>query len=1639
MSTSVNIVSGLGIPSQIPLNPKQNSASEATLKDLGLNDNLAFTYEKGLQVYCRLEGTRYEWREVLSGEELTGLRDTDFIYPDGTITDNVDYSNKKYNFFPIISTITPSEVYIEQGDNIIITGTGIELDPLIINGLSSPLNQLDEGNGNGIIIRNRTSINYGNIGLNAVDFSYNNVSSSTKGATGLSSFSINKSNTSSGENSFTGGLNNIASNLNSFSFGENNESNNINTISLGSNIISSGISAIGIGKGLNSKSFLETVLGSYNSNYTPISTSTWSTTDRLFTIGNGFNEFNKSDALLIYKNGLALLPSVTNSLIENATGKAIVTREYLESILPTTVDGSETKLLAGTNITITGNGTTPTPYIISYDADDISQYTDEMARDAIGTILEDTNTITFNYDDVLETIEANVNINGSSTSTGILSGGGLSIGTLNTLWTIQAGSGYIYNSLTNTSQPITWLTQEDNIATYLTTNISTYILVDNTGIIIQQTTAPTQQQLRTHIYIGKLAHTTLSTILFTVTEPCRMFDISSQIADLNKAIGPVNVGGGNVINHNGSNLTISATEGGTYRPGANYLTDRNSPSITSEPQVSAPTFRRKYRTGTGTWNAVNATTIDPDKYDNNSGTLVTVPTGKFTVQVFWRFGNTGTIHVDYGQTYYDTLEQARASIGGAVVIQDPDNVRDAVKRGWLIVKQNTNVLNNSSDAVFIQADKFGERGATGIIPDLQSTYNNSSSPEILTNTTLGAFSLKRGSTADTDNVFEIINGAGSITSTIKGNGNLTAGIINSGNIFAGEISGSYFRPSVGVEMPNGGYIAVDGDGTNYFKGFRDDRWVSDIKIKYLTDLSGSYDSRTLIDKGYLDTRLGSTSTGFELLSNKATDFTTVNNTLYPSVQAVKTYADGKQNDLEVINVKDFGAVGDGVADDTSSILSAINAADAAGGRIVFFPIGTYIVSHIYLNGKENITLTSPKGTIIKKKVGTGYNVNIDGAISGVIDFVDCNNIKVTNIEFNGDKLNATPAAGTHLNGINFYNTDNVLVENCVFRNVEFQGCNAQISDNIKINNCDFYDCGWSGVGITGGYFSTYGAKYAWVTNCLFSNIWAGIQSQISMEHLHLEGNHFRNSSIILAQDVSYFNIKNNTFYGAAPSGALGELGQDAITIESDSNGTIEGNSITAPARHGIYVVGNYVENGPREGILTCDNITVKNNIISDCAANGIEFDSGSVFTYNIVTHTATPAVEANYTYGINGIIEGNILKNNGGAGLVTGVVENLKVVNNLINFNTTHGWVVNSCKQIDGHSNRISNNSQAGVDVYNGISINTTQTTLQNITLIDNEVYDDQVVRTQAYGFFNSNTNVAFIRMRDNIFRGNGTDYSNAVATVPYNYESTTIGSGAAFSALNPGSGTGYIANTTGSGYNFVGQNSGVDTFQVNKIGDLWSSGFISSGGAVASTYPLYVRTATDSNFRMVQDGGVAQLSCVDNAISAHVGFKLGNGWLNFTSGGAASFSSTLSATSYTGDATLTGTPTAPTAAPGTNTTQIATTAFVQAASRPYKIYFALLTQTSTGAPVATVLENTLGGTVVWTRTSTGIYVGTLSGAFTTNKTSATITNGSTGAKIIGAYADTVNTITVGTVSALTSAVEDDVLFVAPIEIRVYP
>lgn len=109
-------------------------------------------------------------------------------------------------------------------------------------------------------------------------------------------------------------------------------------------------------------------------------------------------------------------------------------------------------------------------------------------------------------------------------------------------------------------------------------------------------------------------------------------------------------------------------------------------------------------------------------------------------------------------------------------------------------------------------------------------------------------------------------------------------------------------------------------------------------------------------------------------------------------------------------------------------------------------------------------------------------------------------------------------------------------------------------------------------------------------------------------------------------------------------------------------------------------------------------------------------------------------------------------------------------------------------------------------------------------------------------------------------------------------------------------------------------------------------------------------------------------------------------------------------------------------------------------ASLGYKVYVALLTQAGTNAPVATVLQNTLGGTVVWTRSVSGSYIGTLANSFTLNKTFCVINCQKDAGEntFNGVLRLSINEILVTTATVSTQVLGDDMLNGISLEIRVY-
>jgi len=107
-------------------------------------------------------------------------------------------------------------------------------------------------------------------------------------------------------------------------------------------------------------------------------------------------------------------------------------------------------------------------------------------------------------------------------------------------------------------------------------------------------------------------------------------------------------------------------------------------------------------------------------------------------------------------------------------------------------------------------------------------------------------------------------------------------------------------------------------------------------------------------------------------------------------------------------------------------------------------------------------------------------------------------------------------------------------------------------------------------------------------------------------------------------------------------------------------------------------------------------------------------------------------------------------------------------------------------------------------------------------------------------------------------------------------------------------------------------------------------------------------------------------------------------------------------------------------------------------------VYRALLTQSNTDAPTATVLENTLGGEVVWTRPAVGRYDATLAGAFTVNKTAVNSGSCMDGVTtllgfFVGARTDADSVRVISTAANDLSSVSDDILLNTYVEILVYP
>jgi hypothetical protein len=403
-------------------------------------------------------------------------------------------------------------------------------------------------------------------------------------------------------------------------------------------------------------------------------------------------------------------------------------------------------------------------------------------------------------------LESNI-LNANTLSTGVFEFSGITIQTPTT-FNVGQVKGWVVDNISNPISPNVSYVEFNGLSgqttPYLNTSPITYILLTTGSTLTLQPTPPTPKQRRQNIYLGKLGHANLTTLIQAFNEPDIEESPLSQVRDMFQPIRLIN--GGVYPSANGVNLSFNTSAGSLYGFGINFVDDNFTPNTLSVSGQSPTTFQYRTQTG-GTSN--NVTVIEPDNYDNGGViTAVGGGTNRSTNQRIFLTQN-GTIRVQYGQQIYADLPTAIAA-SQTETFNTFSNFRDnAILIGILSVRHTATNLSDANYAKFLLASKFGETvGSAGGVSTttLQQAYNNSTTPEIIINSILDGLSIKNG-TGNADNVTKLLEGintAGDTTSFIRADGSISGTTLQTNGFIANNtgVTGTTISATTYLNLPN---------------------------------------------------------------------------------------------------------------------------------------------------------------------------------------------------------------------------------------------------------------------------------------------------------------------------------------------------------------------------------------------------------------------------------------------------------------------------------------------------------------------------------------------------------------------------------------------------------------------------------------------------------------------------------------------------------------------------------------------------------------------------------------------------------------------------------------------------------------------
>ncbi len=351
-----------------------------------------------------------------------------------------------------------------------------------------------------------------------------------------------------------------------------------------------------------------------------------------------------------------------------------------------------------------------------------------------------------------------------------------------------------------------------------------------------------------------------------------------------------------------------------------------------------------------------------------------------------------------------------------------------------------------------------------------------------------------------------------------------------------------------------------------------------------------------------------------------------------------------------LDVTDFGAVGDGIKDDSKAITEAISTAQAAGGGTIYFPKGKF--KCMAIRPKSGVTL---KGLGWGASVLKGFDDKSNNAIiDGMGYFTQkspLSEFNVQDLELDGSDMNRS---GYHYNrkGIGHQWLRNCRFEGVYVHDTPATGFGTDFTINVAFLNCLAKNCGTKGKVGNGIGSNGFGIGVSDVTEVVvFDNCQA----------LEVANNGFTLEAQI-TQGVGYATVTNCYAEKCGNAGYSNSGSQRVDVIGCADNGSVYGVYVSANANQpsdqtivsGCEFVGQ-ISHGVYSDQAANNHLEVKDCLFNACQGSGIKnvgsYCSFSDNTFKGCKETTILCVPDVGAIGKGYLITNNVIINGGSTGI----------------------------------------------------------------------------------------------------------------------------------------------------------------------------------------------------------------------------------------------------------------------------------------------------------------------------------------------------------------------------------------------------